>query len=132
MKKMLDRPAFISTIHISSEVGSRIIREEKPTQQPKPKPTGVVQEHKKWLQQLAADKQKEKDEEEDKKKKKEELKLKLAAKVQQQHQEIRAIKESDLSEDEKERRLVGVITQDKTHTAREEEDFAATQRQRTS
>ena len=113
MQKMLNRPAFISTVHIPLAVGSNSSvkqhDKDRPTPQPKPKPASITQEYKKWLQQYSDVKQKEKEEEEQRAQKQEEFKKKLADKAQQQRDEIRQIRESDLPEAEKTKRIATIV-----------------------
>ena len=129
MQKMLSRGAFISTIRIPTEIGACPVRssEERPVPQVKSKATGVVHEHKKYLQQLAHEKQQEKQDAEERAQKKEDLKRRLAEKALAQHESIRAIKESDVSDEEKQRQIASVIVSDAKKT---QETSAVAQRER--
>jgi hypothetical protein len=78
----------------------------------------VTHEYKKWLNQYADSKQKQREEDDAAAQKKEEFRKKLADRAQQQRDEIRSVRDGDLPEEEKTRRIGAIIAK----SARDDED----------
>jgi len=110
MVKMLNRPAFVSTIQIESAVGLPPIRQERPVSVAKPKASDVTYRHKKWLMRFQENHSALNEMLRAKADKLEDSKRRLASKAAEERTAIRAINATDgLSDAERTRRIAEVV-----------------------